>query len=131
MGSMLITSGGILGALGDVLQRGHLQEFGGVYDETQMASVVEQWRSGPSAVFQDVAAKLAGKRSTPYSPTSIHDFMHNKVVVADDAVVTGSYNLSHSAEQNAENILVIHDRQLADQYVAYIDGLVNRYKGQE
>jgi len=57
--------------------------------------------------------------------------MHNKVVVADDAVVTGSYNLSHSATENAENILVIHDRELADRYVAYIDGLVKRYKGQE
>jgi phosphatidylserine/phosphatidylglycerophosphate/cardiolipin synthase-like enzyme len=135
MGSMLITSGGILGALSDVLQKGHLAEFGGIYDETQMASVVEQWKTGPSAwkipVFQDVAAKLAGKRSTPYTPTSKHDFMHNKVVVADDAVVTGSYNLSHSATENAENILVIHDRELADRYVAYIDGLVKRYKGQE
>ena len=82
-------------------------------------------------VFQDVASKMAGKRSTPYSPTSQHDFMHNKIVVADNAVVTGSYNLSHTAEQNAENMLVIHDRELADRYVAYIDGLIKLYKGQE
>ena len=133
--SMLITSGGILGALADVLQKAHLAEFGGVYDETQMESVVEQWKTGPSAwkipVFRDIASKLSGKRSTPYSPTSKHDFMHNKVVVADDAVVTGSYNLSHSATENAENLLVIHDRDLADRYVAYIDGLVQRYKGQQ
>jgi len=132
--SMLLTSGGILGALADVLQQAHLAEFGGVYDETQMESVVEQWKAGPSAwkvpVFRDIASKLSGKRSTPYSPTSRHDFMHNKVVVADDAVVTGSYNLSHSATENAENILVIHDVGLADQYAAYIDGLVQRYKGQ-
>ena len=132
--SMLLTSGGILGALADVLQKGHLTEFGGVYDETQMESVVEQWKTGPSAwkipVFQDIASKLSGKRSTPYSPTSKHDFMHNKVVVADDAVVTGSYNLSHSATENAENLVVIHDAGLAEQYVAHIDGLVHRYKGQ-
>ena len=53
--------------------------------------------------------------------------MHNKVVVADDAVITGSYNLSHSAEENAENILVIHDPQLADGYCEYIDRLAARY----
>jgi phosphatidylserine/phosphatidylglycerophosphate/cardiolipin synthase-like enzyme len=55
--------------------------------------------------------------------------MHNKVVVADDAVVTGSYNLSHSAEENAENILVIHDADLADRYCEYIDRLAARYRG--
>ena len=33
--------------------------------------------------------------------------MHNKIVVADDAVITGSYNLSHSASENAENILIL------------------------
>ena len=131
MGSMLLTSGGILGALRDVLDQDRL-DFGGVYDRTQMDSVVGQWQAGPSAwkvpVFEGVAARLTGKRSQPYTPTSVHDFMHNKVVVADDAVVTGSYNLSHSAEQNAENILVIHDRDLADRYAAYIDGLAARYQ---
>ena len=47
--SMLLTSGGILGALRDVLDHGRLPEFGGVYDETQMEGVVEQWNAGPSA----------------------------------------------------------------------------------
>lgn len=115
-----------------MLDRGGI-EFGGIHDATQMADVKKQWQDGPSAwkipVFEAVAARLAGKRSQPYSPTSKHDFMHNKVVVADDAVLTGSYNLSHSAEQNAENILVVHDPGLADRYAAYIDGLVKRYKG--
>ena len=54
--------------------------------------------------------------------------MHNKVVVADDAVVTGSYNLSHSAEENAENILVMRDAQLADRYCEYIDRVAARYR---
>ena len=52
--------------------------------------------------------------------------MHNKIVVADDAVITGSYNLSHSAEENAENLIVIEDRDIADLYNDYIDGLVKR-----
>ena len=83
-----------------------------------------EWKT---AVFQRVAAPLAGKRSTPYTPGGRHDFMHNKIVVADDTVITGSYNLSHSAEDNAENLVMIEDRDLADRYTNYIDGLVKRY----
>jgi phosphatidylserine/phosphatidylglycerophosphate/cardiolipin synthase-like enzyme len=129
--SMLLTSGAILGAISDALQRGRLAEYGGIYDRTQMESVFEQWRGGPAewktAVFERVAAPLAGKRSTPYSPGTPHDFMHNKVLVCDDTVVTGSYNLSHSAEDNAENILIIENADLAERYNGYIDGLVKRY----
>jgi phosphatidylserine/phosphatidylglycerophosphate/cardiolipin synthase-like enzyme len=129
--SMLLTSGAILGALSDVLERGRVAEYGGVYDRTQMEGVFAQWRGQPAewkiAVFQRVAAPLSGKRSTPYAPATPHDFMHNKVLVCDDAVVTGSYNLSHSATENAENALVIEDRDLADRYSAYIDRLVQRY----
>ena len=92
---------------------------------------MQQWQAGPSAwktpVFRSVAARLAGKRSQPYAPDRPHDFMHNKVVVADDAVVTGSYNLSHSATENAENLLVIRDRGLAERYHDYIEGLARRY----
>src|SRR5207245_890004 len=115
--SMLITSGAILGALSDVLERGRLAEYGGVYDRTQMEGVFAQWRGQPSewkvGAFQRAAAGLVGKRSTPYTPGGRHDFMHNKVVVADDTVLTGSYNLSNSATENAENLLVIEDSDLA------------------
>jgi phosphatidylserine/phosphatidylglycerophosphate/cardiolipin synthase-like enzyme len=129
--SMLVTSGAVLGALSDVLERGHLAEYGGVYDRTQMEGVFDQWRGSPAewkvAAFGRVAGPLAGKRSTPYAPGGRHDFMHNKVVVADDAVVTGSYNLSRSATENAENVLVIEDRDVADRYAAYVDRLARRY----
>jgi phosphatidylserine/phosphatidylglycerophosphate/cardiolipin synthase-like enzyme len=129
--SMLITSGVILGALSDVLQRGQVAEYGGICDRTQMEGVFEQWRGSPAEwkidVFERVSAPLAGKHSTPYTPTSPHDFMHNKVVVADDSVITGSYNLSNSATENAENVLILEDRALADRYVAYIDHLSQRY----
>jgi phosphatidylserine/phosphatidylglycerophosphate/cardiolipin synthase-like enzyme len=130
--SMLITSGGILGAIADVLHRGRLGEYSGLYDQTQMEGVFAQWRGTPAEwkmpLFRQVAQGLAGKRSTPYTPGSPHDFMHNKVVVADDTVITGSYNLSHSATENAENLLIIQDAALAERYGAYIDGLVKRYQ---
>jgi phosphatidylserine/phosphatidylglycerophosphate/cardiolipin synthase-like enzyme len=131
--SMIVTSGTILGALCDALQRGRLAEYGGFYDRTQMESVFEQWKGGPAewkvGAFERAAAPLAGKRSTPYTPSGRHDFMHNKVLVCDDTVITGSYNLSHSAEDNAENLVIIEDHDLADRYSAYIDGLVKRYGG--
>jgi phosphatidylserine/phosphatidylglycerophosphate/cardiolipin synthase-like enzyme len=130
--SMLLTSGAILGALSDVLQRGSVKEYGGLYDRTQMESVFEQWRGTPAAwkqdVFNRVAAPLSGKRSTRYTPGGRHDFMHNKVVVADDTVITGSYNLSHSATENAENILIVQDADLADRYSSTIDRLAQRYR---
>jgi phosphatidylserine/phosphatidylglycerophosphate/cardiolipin synthase-like enzyme len=129
--SMLLTSGAILGALSDVLHQGRLAEFNGIYDRTQMETALAQWMGTPAEwkinVFENVAARLVGKHSTPYAPGTPHDFMHCKVVIADDFVVTGSYNLSHSATENAENILMIQDQGLADRYAAYVDGLVRRY----
>jgi phosphatidylserine/phosphatidylglycerophosphate/cardiolipin synthase-like enzyme len=129
--SMLLTSGGILGALADTLQLGRVRQYGGIYDRTQMESVFDQWQGTPAewkvAAFRQVAGSLAGKRSIPYTPSSRHNFMHNKVVICDDTVITGSYNLSHSAEENAENVLFIHDAATADFYNAYIDRLVARY----
>ena len=59
-------------------------------------------------------APFSGKRSTPYGPGTVHDYMHAKFVVADDMVFVGSYNLSHSGEENAENVLEIRDPALAD-----------------
>jgi phosphatidylserine/phosphatidylglycerophosphate/cardiolipin synthase-like enzyme len=98
-----------------------------------MESVFDQWHGTPAewkiAAFAQVANGLAGKRSTPYSPGSRHDFMHNKVLVCDDVVITGSYNLSHSATENAENVLIVQDPELADRYNAYIERLAQRYRG--
>jgi phosphatidylserine/phosphatidylglycerophosphate/cardiolipin synthase-like enzyme len=53
--------------------------------------------------------------------------MHNKVVVADGTTATGSFNFSANATRNAENVLRIDNSDLADQYAAYVDGLVRRY----
>jgi phosphatidylserine/phosphatidylglycerophosphate/cardiolipin synthase-like enzyme len=54
--------------------------------------------------------------------------MHNKVLVIDDTVITGSYNFSRSAEFNAENILFLESPALAEQYSGYIDHLIAKYR---
>jgi phosphatidylserine/phosphatidylglycerophosphate/cardiolipin synthase-like enzyme len=49
--------------------------------------------------------------------------MHAKVTVVDDVVFAGSFNLSHSGEMNAENVLEIEDAALADELAAFIDAV--------
>jgi phosphatidylserine/phosphatidylglycerophosphate/cardiolipin synthase-like enzyme len=53
--------------------------------------------------------------------------MHNKLVVADQVVVTGSFNLSNHAMGNAENVLLIRDAAISDSYATYIHGLMASY----
>jgi hypothetical protein len=55
--------------------------------------------------------------------------MHAKILVADDYVYTGSFNLSHSGEMNAENVMQIESAAVADMCVAYIDRVAARYGG--
>jgi phosphatidylserine/phosphatidylglycerophosphate/cardiolipin synthase-like enzyme len=53
--------------------------------------------------------------------------MHAKVVVADDVVFLGSFNLSRSGESNAEDVLEIHDAALANRLAAFVDEIRARY----
>ena len=132
--SLLINSGTLIGALGDLLRAGRVP-VDGIYDRTQMEDVYRQWETVPSnrwkvPALHDIVARagLVGKNSTPYSPTGRHDFMHNKILVIDDTVITGSYNLSRSAQFNAENILFIESAALAARYSSYIDHLMQKYR---
>ena len=55
-------------------------------------------------------------------PTKIdaqHAIAHNKVMVIDgETVITGSFNFTRAAEENnSENLLVIHDKKLAERYI--------------
>jgi phosphatidylserine/phosphatidylglycerophosphate/cardiolipin synthase-like enzyme len=131
--SPVITAGVILGTLGDLAHRTH-PDFKGVYDRTQMAEVLGQWRVDPHATwkgpaFQAVSAAFpfASKVTTPYTPTSVHDFMHAKITVVDNTVFTGSYNLSHAGEDNAENLLMLDNAPLADRFVEFVDAVFARY----
>jgi phosphatidylserine/phosphatidylglycerophosphate/cardiolipin synthase-like enzyme len=132
--SLLINSGTLINELDNLLRASRVK-VDGIYDRTQMTDVYKQWQEVPSNHWKISALKeiidragLVGKDSTPYTPTGHHDFMHNKILVIDDTVITGSYNFSRSAEFNAENILFIESAPLAETYSAYIDHLINKYK---
>jgi len=131
--SPVITSGPVLGTLCEVAAA-HKVDLSGCYDGTQMDEVLRQWRAEGQAAWKIDAFKslvdkapFGRKRSTPYSPTAVHDYMHAKVTVCDDRVFAGSYNLSHSGEENAENVLEIEDTGLARQMTLFIDAVRARY----
>ena len=129
----MISSGPILGTLAEVAADGKV-DLAGVVDATQIAEVLEQWRrngnltwKGPSLRFLLQRPTFTGKRSTPYAPGAVHDYMHAKVTVADDTVFIGSFNLSHSGETNAENVLEIEDATLAERMAGFVDSIRVRY----
>jgi phosphatidylserine/phosphatidylglycerophosphate/cardiolipin synthase-like enzyme len=131
--SPVITSGPILGTLAEVVSDGKV-DVAGIVDVTQIEEVLRQWEANGNAAWKTPALKAAltrapfsGKHSTPYAPGSVHDYMHAKVTVADDAVFVGSFNLSHSGELNAENVLEIADGELAARMAAFVDELRGRY----
>ena len=134
--SPVITSGPILGTLAELCEHPTGVDIAGVYDATQMDEVHHQWaeQAGAAwkiAAFQTVvgAIRFGSKRSTPYGVGTVHDFMHAKILVADDYVYTGSFNLSHSGEQNAENVLQIESAAVADVCAAFIDRVAATYGG--
>jgi phosphatidylserine/phosphatidylglycerophosphate/cardiolipin synthase-like enzyme len=131
--SPVITSGPILGTLAEALEQAKV-DIGGVYDATQMDEVQHQWGSQAGAAWKIAAfhsitsaVHFGAKRSTPYAKGSTHDFMHAKILVADDYVYAGSFNLSHSGESNAENVIQIESAQVADLCAAYIDRVAAKY----
>ena len=133
--SPVITSGPILGALAEVIEHPG-PDISGVYDATQMDEVQVQWAAQTTAswkiaAFQSIAkaVRFGSKRSTPYAKGSVHDFMHAKILVADDYVYAGSFNLSHSGEQNAENVVLFQSTQVADLCTGYIDHVAATYGG--
>jgi phosphatidylserine/phosphatidylglycerophosphate/cardiolipin synthase-like enzyme len=131
--SPVITAAPVLATLAQVIADGKVDVAGAV-DQTQIEEVRDQW--GPTGVsswklplLREVVAsgRFAGKRSTLWGPGTVHDYMHAKITVADDVVFLGSFNLSHSGEQNAENMLEIHDPALAERLAGYVDGVRGRY----
>ena len=131
--SPVLTSGPILGALSDVIGRG-VVPVSGVIDRTQMQDVLRQWGSLPKASWKPAAfrfvashAHFGGKRSIPWGPGTVHDFLHAKLVVCDDWTFVGSYNHSRAGEENAENVLAIDGKAAADAVAETIREFAARY----
>ncbi len=131
--SPVISSAPILATLAQIASDGKV-DLAGVVDATQIHEVLAQWHESGSAEWKApllrtalTRAPFSGKRTTPYAPGSVHDYMHAKVTVADDRVFVGSFNLSHSGEDNAENVLELDDPQLADRLAGFIDEVRLRY----
>jgi phosphatidylserine/phosphatidylglycerophosphate/cardiolipin synthase-like enzyme len=130
--SPVITAAPVLATLAQLVSEGKL-DVAGCLDAPQIEGVVYQWRENGNVAWKlpllerVVAGDFAGKPSTPYGAGTVHDFMHAKIVVADDVVFSGSFNLSRSGEQNAENVLEIHDPELAEYLSSYVDEVRRRY----
>jgi phosphatidylserine/phosphatidylglycerophosphate/cardiolipin synthase-like enzyme len=130
--SPVITSAPVLATLAQGIADGKA-DIAGCVDATETAEVLRQWHADGNVTWkipllqQVLAGSFSGKNSTPWAPGSLHDFMHAKVVVADDVVFVGSFNLSHSGEKNAENVLEIEDAELAKRLSAFVDEVRHRY----
>jgi phosphatidylserine/phosphatidylglycerophosphate/cardiolipin synthase-like enzyme len=131
--SPVISSAPILATLAQVASDGKV-DLAGVVDATQIHEVLAQWHENGNAEWKApllrttlTRAPFSGKLSTPYAPGSVHDYMHAKVTVADDRVFVGSFNLSHSGELNAENVLELEDAHLAERLAGFVDEVRARY----
>src|SRR5215210_9391318 len=131
--SPVITSAPVLATLAQRIADGG-GDIAGCVDATQVEDVIRQWTANGNVSWkiplleQVLDGEFTGKRSDPWQPTgSLHNFMHAKLVVADDVIFAGSFNLSHSGEKNAENVLEIADAGLAGQLSAFVDDVRVRY----
>lgn len=65
------------------------------------------------------AADALAKRGIPVYIDDKHQIAHNKIIIIDrETIITGSFNFSKAAEEtNAENLLVLKNKQLAEVYL--------------
>ena len=129
--SPVLTVAPVLSALSERISEG--LDIAGCLDRPQIEGVIYQWGIDGNAAWklpllrQALKADFSAKPSTPWGEQTVHDFMHAKVTVVDDVVFAGSFNLSRSGEQNAENVLEIEDLKLAERLAGFIDEVRARY----
>ena len=65
------------------------------------------------------SATFLYNQGIPVKIDAQHAIAHNQVMIIDgESVMTGSFNFTKAAEENnAENLLVIHDKKLAERYI--------------
>ena len=131
LAAMVLTSKTVISALVTAISNGI--EVSGIYDSGQMGPIEREWAKSANdaqvlADWKMVKKHLVAKRSAPFKPTSPHNFMHDKILVTDNVLITGSYNFSANAEKNAENqLLVSSDQALVDKYTEYISAIAAAY----
>jgi len=131
--SPVLTSAPILGTLAEYGDRAGKFAIAGVIDEPQTDRVFEQWATTQSKWKIPLLAKVlgslqfSGKQSVPWGTAELRNFMHAKVTVVDDTVFMGSFNLSRSGEENAENMIEIEDAAVAEELAAFIDETRAKY----
>ena len=66
------------------------------------------------------SADFLAHAGVPVQIDDKHQIAHNKIMIIDgETVITGSFNFTKAAEEhNAENLLIIHNKDLADKYAA-------------
>ena len=131
--SPVLTSAPILGTLAEYGDRPRDFDVAGVIDEPQTDRVFEQWATTHSKWKIPLLAKvlgslpISGKNSVPWGTADLRNFMHAKVTVVDDTVFMGSFNLSRSGEENAENMVEIEDAGVAETMASFIDDTRGKY----
>ena len=98
------TSAPIAKALLNAHKRGVKIEV--IFDKSQKA---QKYSSATFLYNQGIPVKIDAQ----------HAIAHNKVMIIDgETVITGSFNFTKAAEENnAENLLVIRERKLAERYI--------------
>ena len=131
--SPVLTAAPILATIAQVVSDGRVS-IAGCVDQPQLHGVIYQWRQNGNVAWKlpllerALRGEFSGKRSNPWRPEGgVRDFMHAKLVVADDVVFFGSFNHSRSGERNAENVLEVADAELAERLAAYVDEVRGRY----
>ena len=92
--------------LGDlIIEKSKDVEIKGIFDNTQATTEYSEYNKMKEANLNVIIDK---------NP----NFMHHKVFIVDDIVITGSYNPTSSGnKENDENILVIYDISTADKFL--------------
>jgi phosphatidylserine/phosphatidylglycerophosphate/cardiolipin synthase-like enzyme len=131
--SPVLTSPPVLAALAAAAARPGL-DLCGCVDATLMAGIAARWARAPASRWKLEAwealrgrGRWGGKRSAPYGLGAERDLMHAKCLVVDNTALLGSYNFSRGGERNAENVLEIEGRSLADRVAGFVEGLARRY----
>ena len=113
--SPVLTAGPILGTLAEVIAEQRC-DVAGVIDDTQVDDVFRQWQANEVSAWKIpllhaivTSAEFSGKPSLAWRPDGVQNFMHAKVVVADDVSFVGACNFSRSGERTAEDGLEIRD----------------------